>query len=126
MSLEMRKTARVWAIAFAFAISAMAASGPALAGDMTGTGGLPYRGSGWWGYYGNGPVNYGDGYGAYGPLAYDSYAFAYEYPVYTGGQVAATAVDLFNYRFTHRRVVGPGVAYYHSEWPRMYRMNRYW
>ena len=124
MRFEMRKTTRLWATAFAFAFGAIAASGPALAGDLAGTGGLPYRGSGWWGYYGNGPVYYGDG--GYGPLAYDSYAFAYEYPVYTGGQVSATAVDLYNYRFTRRRVVGPGVAYYHSEWPRMYRMNPYW
>ena len=40
-----------------------------------------------------------------------------EYPVYTGRDVTAIAVDLVNSRFLHRRVVGPGVVY-----PR----NRYW
>ena len=128
MRSGMRKSTRVSAIAFAFAVSAISAAGPALAGEpLTGTGGLPYREYGW-GYYGNGPAYYGESgyYGGYGPAAYDSYAFAYEYPAYTGTPVTATAVELFNYRFRHRQVVGPGVAYYRSEYPRGYRINRYW
>jgi hypothetical protein len=97
-------------------------AGPALAGEPpTGTGGLPYRGYGW-GCYGNGPVYYGE----YGPAAYVNYALAYEYPVYTSSPVTATAVDLSNYRFRHRQVVGPGLAYYRSEYPSGYRINRYW
>src|SRR5262245_38105429 len=92
MKSGMRKSTRVSAIAFAFAVSAiLAVAGPELAGEpLTGTGGLPYRGYGW-GHYGNGPVYYGE----YGPAAYDSYAFAYEYPVYTGSPVTATAVGSF-------------------------------
>ena len=58
--------------------------------------------------------------------AYDSYAFAYQYPLYTGGQVTAVAVHLCNSRFRHRQVVGPGVAWYGSQYPRTYRVHRYW
>jgi hypothetical protein len=75
-----------------------------------------------YGYYGNGPAYSGE----YGPTAYDSAAFAYEYPSYTGGDVTAISVDMFNSRFRHRRVVGPGVLYYRGEYPRTYRVNRYW
>jgi hypothetical protein len=32
--------------------------------------------------------------------------------------VTATAVDLINSRFRHRRVVGPGVVYHRGEYPR--------
>ena len=74
-------------------------------------GGLAPPAYAWDGYYGNGPAYYGD-------LAYDGY-FAYEYPVYTGGDVTAIAVDLFNNRFRHRRVVGPGVVYHRGEYPRI-------
>ena len=81
-------------------------------------GGLAPPAYAWDGYYGNGPAYYGD-------LAYDGY-FAYEYPVYTGGDVTATAVDLFNDRFRHRRVVGPGVVYHRGEYPREYRVHRNW
>jgi len=73
------------------------------------------------GYYGNGPAYYGE----YGHLAYDGY-FAYEYPVYTGGDVTATAVDLVNGRFRHRRVVGPAVIYHRGEYPHEYRVHPNW
>src|SRR5258708_19355171 len=73
-------------------------------------GGLAPPAYAWDGYYGNGPAYYGD-------LAYDGY-FAYEYPAYTGSDVTAISVDLFNNRFRHRRVVGPGVVYHRGEYPR--------
>ena len=73
------------------------------------------------GDYANGPVYIGE----YGPLTYDGY-FAYEYPAYTGIDVTATAVDLVNGRFRHRRVVGPGVVYHSGDYPRGYRVNRNW
>jgi hypothetical protein len=57
---------------------------------------------------------------------YDSYIFAYEYPVYTGGNVTAIAVDFVNSRFRHRRVTGPGVVYHHGEFPHSYGVNPYW
>ena len=120
----MKKTALALSTAAALGLSAVAVSGPALAGEArTGTGGLatPAYPLGY-GFYGNGPVYYGE----YGPPAYDSYAFAYEYPAYTGGDVTAISVDLSNYRFRHRRVVGPGVVYYRGELPRPYRVNPYW
>jgi hypothetical protein len=103
----MKRIARALAGAATLGLSTVALSGPALA----------------WGLgYGNGPTYYGE----YAPLAYDSYAFGYEYPAYTGGEVTATAVELFNYRFRHRRVVGPAVVYYRGGVPRAYRVNRYW
>jgi|SRR4051812_11090238 len=103
----MKRTARALAAASILGLCTVVMSGPALA----------------WGLgYGNGPAYYGE----YVPRAYDSYAFAYEYPVYTGGDVTATAVELFNHRFRHRRVVGPAVVYYRGGVPRGYRVNRYW
>jgi hypothetical protein len=122
----MKRTVRVLAAAAILGFSAVATSGSALAdGARSGTGGLatPAYPCGLIGYcfYGKGPVYYGE----YAPLAYDSY-FAYEYPVYTGSDVTAIAVDLFNSRFRYRRVVGPGVVYYRGEYPHAYRVNRYW
>lgn len=117
----MKKTALALAAA---ATLGLAIPGPALAdGVRTATGGLPAPAYTWGpGYYGNGPTYYGE----YAPTAYDSYAFAYEYPVYTGGNVTATAVDLVNDRFRRRRVVGPAVVYYHGDYPRAYRMHPHW
>jgi hypothetical protein len=91
---------------------------PALADGLVAAGGLrpaPYA-------WGSGPLYYG----AYAPLAYDSYVFAYEYPVYTGRTVTATAVELVNSRFRHRRVAGPGVAYYGTYIPGPYRIRANW
>ena len=45
---------------------------------------------------------------------YDSNVFADQYPVATGRDVTATAVDLVNSRFRHRRVIGPGVIWRRS------------
>jgi hypothetical protein len=112
----MKKTALALATAAALGLSAVAVSESALAGEArTGTGGLPTLpypiGVG---FYDHNPVYYGE----HAPLpAYGSYAFAYAYPVYTGGDVTAVAVDFTNSRFRHRRVVGPGVVYYQGEWP---------
>jgi len=109
---RMKRTVCALATAAALGLGTVALSGPALAdGARTAIGGLPAPAYGWgpgYGYYGNGPAYYGE----YAPLAYDSYAFSYEYPAYTGGDVTAIAVDLFNYRFRHHRVVGQGVVYY--------------
>ena len=70
----MKRIARALAAAATLGLSTVALSGPALA----------------WGLgYGNGPTYYGE----YAPLAYDSYAFGYEYPAYSGGEVTATAVE---------------------------------
>src|SRR5262245_37804801 len=83
----------------------------ALAGGLVAVGGLapaPYA----WGSR-QGPIYYA----GYTAPAYDSYAFAYEYPIYTGRTVTAIAVELVNSRFRHRRVTGPGIAYYRSEYP---------
>jgi hypothetical protein len=110
----MKKTALFLVTLAAF--GAVATS--ALAGGLVAVGGLPSPAYG----YGNGPVLYGE----YAPLAYDSYVFSYEYPVFSGKQVTAVAVELANSRFRHRRVVGPGVAWYRSEYPRGYRVHRYW
>jgi len=122
----MKRTVCALATAATLGLGTVALSGPALAdGARTAIGGLPAPAYGWgpgYGYYGNGPAYYGE----YAPLAYDSYAFSYEYPAYTGGDVTAIAVDLFNYRFRHHRVVGPGVVYYRGELPRAYRVGRYW
>ena len=114
----MKRTALFLATAAALGLTAVAT--PALAGGLVALGGLPPPATAW--AYGSGPTYYGD----YVPSAYDSYAFAYQYPVYTGGQVTAIAVDLANYRFRHRRVAGPGVAWYGSQYPRSYRVHRYW
>jgi hypothetical protein len=106
----MKRTARVLLAVSILGFSAVATSGSALAGGALGdTGGLPTPQYPW-----------GFGYG-YAHPAYDSYVFAYEYPVYTGHDVTAIAVDLVNSRFRHRRVVGPGVVYYRSKYP-----NPYW
>ena len=78
----------------------------ALAATLGLIGGLAPPAYAWGPGYGNGPAYYGD---------------AYEYPSYTGGDVTAIAVDMFNSRFRHRRVVGPGVVYYRGEYPRTYR-----
>lgn len=120
----MKRTALALATAATLALTTITISGPALAGGArTATGGLAPPAYTWGsGYYGNGPTYYGE----YAPLAYDSYAFGYEYPVYTGGDVTATSVDLVNYRFQHRRVVGPATVYYHGDYPRAYRMHRHW
>src|SRR3954453_12600192 len=99
----MKRTARALATAATLGLSTVTLSAPALAGAAWGPG---------YGYYGAGPAYYGE----YASLAYDSYAFDYEYPAYTGGDVTATSVDLFNYRFRHRRVVGPAVVYYRGEY----------
>ena len=106
-------------LATATALGAGATS--ALAGGLVAVGGLAPSGA-VYGYYGSGPVYSG----VYGPLAYDSYAFAYEYPIYTGRQVTAVAVELANSRFRHRPVAGPGVAYYRSYLPRPYRIHPNW
>lgn len=103
-----------------------AAAGPAIADGMrNGAVRLTIPENDWtfgWGSYGNGPVYDG----APAPRAYDSYSFAYDYPVYTGSDVTAISVDLIDSRFRHRRVAGPGVVYYRSEYPRPYRVNPYW
>jgi hypothetical protein len=64
--------------------------------------------------------------GSASAAVYDSYIFAYEYPVYTGGNVTAIAVDFINSRFVHRRVTGPGVVYHRGETPHAYGVNPYW
>ena len=111
----MNRTARVLLAAAILGFGATAAS--AADGARNGTGGLPTL----YGYYGNGPTYYG----SYAGPAYDGY-FVYDYPVYTGGDVTAIAVDLVNRRFHHQRVTGPGVVYYRSYYPRPYRVNPYW
>ena len=113
----MKRTALFLATTVILGLGTVATS--ALAGGLVPLGGLAPTNAWAWGA---GPAYYGD----YGPSAYDSYVFAYQYPVYTGGQVTAVAVDLSNSRFRHRRVAGPGVAWYGSKYPRWYRVNRYW
>ena len=54
---------------------------------------------------------FGLGVGQACAAPYDSNVFANEYPVATGREVTATAVDLVNSRFRHRRVTGPGVIW---------------
>ncbi|WP_156918303.1 hypothetical protein [Bradyrhizobium sp. Cp5.3] len=110
----MKRTAGV--LAAAAIVGLAATSGSALADGARSGWGL------WYGSYGDGPAYYGE----HALPAYDSYAFAYEYPVYTGSNVTAIAVDLVNSRFRHRRVVGPGVVYHRGEYPRPYRINPYW
>lgn len=83
----MKKTALFLATAATLGLCTVATS--ALAGGLVPLGGLPPTNS--WGW-GNGPSYYGD----YVPSAYDSYVFAYQYPVYTGRQVTAVAVELSN------------------------------
>lgn len=107
-------------LATAATLGFCAATTSALAGGLVPVGGLPPLAYGW-GYYGNGPVYSGE----YGPLAYDD-PFSYQYPIFTGRQVTATAVEMVNSRFRHRRVVGPGVAWYRGEIPRAYRVDRNW
>ena len=106
----MNSAARVLLATVMLWFSAVATSGSALAaGARSGTGGLPTSDYSWgfgYGFYGKGPVYYGQ----YASPAYDGYDFPYEYPVYTGGNVTAIAVDLVNSRFRHRRVAGPGVS----------------
>ena len=116
----MKRTALFLATTVTLGLSTVTTS--ALAGGLVAVGGLPPPANAWgYGYSGNGPY-----YGEYAPVAYDSYVFAYQYPIYTGRQVTATAVELFNSRFRQRRVVGPGVAWYRSDYPRGYRVHRYW
>lgn len=105
-------------LATAAALGAGATSAPA--GGLVAVGGLSSAGYVW--SYGNGPVYSG----GWAPLAYDSYALAHQYPVYTGRQVTAIAVEMSNSRFRHRPVVGPGVAYYRSHLPRPYRVHPNW
>ena len=113
----MKRTALFLAAAATLGLGSVATS--ALAGGLVPLGGLPPTNA--WGWDA-GPTYYGD----YGPSAYDSYVFACQYPVYTGRQVTAVAVELSNSRFRHRRVAGPGVAWYGSKYPRFYRVSRYW
>jgi hypothetical protein len=121
----MTRTARVLLAAAIFGFGATATAGSASAGGArSGTGGLPtleYPLTFGYGIYGKGPVYSG----AYASPAYDGY-FVYDYPVYTGGDVTAIAVDLVNSRFHHWRVTGPGIVYYRSQHPRPYRVNPYW
>ena len=105
-------------LAAAAAIGLGTAATPALAWGLDAVGGLPPAPYAW----GSAPLYYG----AYAPLAYDSYVFGYEYPVYTGRTVTAIAVELGNSRFRHRRVTGPGVAYYRSYIPGPYRIRANW
>ena len=102
----MKRTALFLATAATLGLSTVTTS--ALAGGLVAVGGLAPSANAWgpvFGYSGNGPVYYGE----YAPVAYDSYAFAYQYPIYSGSQVTATAVELVNGRFRHRRVVGPAL-----------------
>ena len=62
----------------------------------------------------------GLGFGHASAAPYGSIAFSYEYPVATGRDVTAVAVDLVNSRFRHQRVTGPGVIYRHSSVPYYY------
>jgi hypothetical protein len=121
---RMKRIARILLAAAIVGFAPVAPSGAALAAGRSGTGGLPTPEYSWgfgWGYYGKGPVFSGQ----YATATYDGY-FAYDYPVYIGGDVTATAVDLVNSRFRHRRAVGPGVVYYRSEYPRPSRVNSHW
>ncbi|HKU07478.1 MAG TPA: hypothetical protein VJR30_15520 [Bradyrhizobium sp.] len=115
----MRRTAVFLAAAATLGLGCL--STPALAGGLVAVGGLPPTGA-VYGYYGGGPAYSG----VYGPLAYDSYALAFEYPIYTGREVTAVAVEMVNSRFFHRRVAGPGVAYYRSYLQRPYRIHANW
>ncbi|MCC8939148.1 hypothetical protein H8A99_22395 [Bradyrhizobium sp. Arg68] len=91
----MKRTPRLLLAVSLLGLSALASSGSALAdGD-----GAPFAPRFPWGF----------GYGS--PPTYDGYLFSNGYPVYTGRDVTAIAVDLVNARFRHRRVVGPGVIY---------------
>ena len=112
----MKRIALCLATAAALGLSALAT--PSLAGGLVAVGGLPPAP---WAWYGAGPAYYG-----YGPLAYDSYVFANQYPLYTGRTVTAVAVELSNSRFRRHRVAGPGVAYYQSQYPRGYRIHPNW
>jgi hypothetical protein len=114
----MKRTALFLATAATLGLSTVATS--ALAGGLVALGGLPPPANAW--AWGNGPAYFGE----YAPSAYDSYVFAYQYPIYTGRQVTAIAVDLSSSRFRHRRVAGPGVAWYGSHYPRVSRVHRYW
>lgn len=111
----MKRTALFLAAAATLGLGAVAT--PAQADFRVALGGLSPANA-----WGSGPSYYGD----YVPSAYDSYVFSYQYPVYTGRQVTAIAVDMSTSRFRHRRVTGPGVAWYGSNYPRFYRVNRYW
>ena len=122
----MKTTARALLVATALSFGAAASAGPAIADGIRNGAVRPtapeYDWAFGWGSYGNGPVYDGE----HAPRAYDSYGFAYEYPVYTGSDVTAISVDLINSRFRHRRVTGPGVVYYRGEYPRPYHVNPYW
>src|SRR5262245_58196087 len=110
----MKRTALFLATAATLGLGTVAT--PALAGSgLVARGGLPPAPYAWW----FAPLYNG----AYAPLAYDSYAFGYEYPVNTGSTVTATAVELVNSRFRHRRVTGAGVAYYGAYIPGPYRIR---
>jgi len=62
----------------------------------------------------------GLGIGHANAAPYDSIVFANQYPVYTGSDVGAVAVDFVNSRFVYRPVVGPGVIYRRSHYPWWY------
>lgn len=113
----MKRTALFLAAAATLGLGTVAT--PALAGGLVAVGGLPPAPYSAWGAA---PIYSGP----YAPLAYDSYVFAYEYPVYTGRTVTAVAVELGNSRFRHRRVTGPGVAYYRTYIPGPYRIRANW
>jgi hypothetical protein len=53
----------------------------------------------------------GLGFGHASAAPYDGNAFSYQYPIATGRDVTAVAVDFVNSRFRHQRVTGPGVIY---------------
>lgn len=57
---------------------------------------------------------FGLGVGHASATPYDSNVFANQSPVATGRDVTATAVDLVNSRFRHRRVTEPGVIWRRS------------
>ena len=59
----------------------------------------------------------GLGFGHASAAPYGSEAFSYQYPVATGRDVTAVAVDLVNSRFRRQRVTGPGVIYRRSAVP---------
>lgn len=119
----MQGTSKILAAAALLGIGALMTPGSALAdGPRNGTGGLPTVENGRGFGYGQGPSFYGQ----YAPVAEDSYVFNYEYPAFVGHDVRATAVDLSNSGFRHRRSIGPGIVYYRGEYPRPYRINQYW
>ena len=119
----MKRTVRILLATAMLGLCAAATSGPALAdGPRSGAW------AGWsthdaWGYgfHGAGPTYYGE----YTRGVYDGY-FVYDYPVYTGFDVAAVGAGFVNSRWRRQRVMGPGVVYYRGELPRGYHVNPYW